>query len=129
LSDPNAGAIHILRKSVPWVRLLSVVGFIFVGLFALLGLAAWRGMLNEHDSQHPIGAVIFCAVTMIMLLVPSLYLHQSVGRMSVFLAQGHTVQLEAVLETQRKFWQFAGGIALLWLICLAIGVIGIVAGL
>ena len=32
--------------------------------------------------------------------------------MSIFLAQGHIVQLEAVLEAQRKFWRFVGAMAL-----------------
>jgi hypothetical protein len=65
----------------------------------------------------------------IAVFVPSLYLHQSVGRIAIFLAQGHIVQLEAVLDAQRKFWRFAGTVALVWLACLTIGVIGIMAGL
>jgi hypothetical protein len=95
----------------------------------MLGLALWTGTLTEGNSGHLIAELIFCAVVAIGVFVPSLYLHKSVGHMSIFLAQGHIVQLESVLESQRKFWRFAGTVALVWLICLAVSVIGIMARL
>jgi hypothetical protein len=60
----------------------------------------------------------------IVFLVPSLYLNKYANRISVFVAQGHNVQLEAALEAQRKFWKFTGFFALL-----SLGFLALSAGL
>jgi hypothetical protein len=68
-----------------------------------------------------------------LYLVPSLQLRKYARRIDLFVAQGHTVQLEAALEAQRAFWRFAGifviasaGTAAL--VLAAAMIVGIVAG-
>ena len=62
--------------------------------------------------------------------MPALYLHKSARRIKIFMAQGHTVQLESVLEAQRGFWRFLGLLALaMGLILVAAIVIGVLASL
>lgn len=120
MSDPNSGLVHIVRRSLLWVRLLSIAGFVSVGLAALLCIV---GPGREYE------VLIACVLFMVFSFVPSLHLYKTSRRMSIFVAQGHTVQLEAVLEAERKFWRFVGVTALVWLICAAIAVVGMVAGL
>ena len=110
MSDPNAGVIQILRRTLPWVRLLSFVGFISVGCFGLLGAVSWVGLSSV--GRVPIEALVVYPVLMVLSFVPSFYLHKCARRISTFVAQGHTAQLEAVLEAQRSFWKFLGALVL-----------------
>jgi len=116
VSDPNAGVVLILRQTLPWVRLLSVLGFVSVGCFALLGAVAWTGisaMSAGRPDRIPVEALVVYPVLMVASFVPSFYLHKCARRMGEFVAQGHTAQLEAFLEAQRALWRFLGGLALL----------------
>ena len=103
MSDPNAGIIKILSRTLPWVRLLSVIGFISVGCFALLGAISWVGISTERVEQVPLQALVAYPILMVLAFVPAFYLHKCARRMRTFVAQGHMVQLEAVLEAQRAF--------------------------
>jgi hypothetical protein len=127
LSDPNAGVIKILSKTLPWVRLLSIAGFLSVALFALLGAVSWAGISTERVGQVPVQALIVYPILMLLSFVPAFYLHKCARRMRTFVAQGHTVQLEGVLEAQRAFWKFLGGLVLamgiLLMVAMAIGVL------
>ncbi len=63
-------------------------------------------------------------------LVPAVQLHKCARKMGIFVAQGHTVQLEEVLEAQRGFWMFLGAIAILvGLVLLGAIAVGVLAAL
>lgn len=130
MSDPNAGVIGILRRTLPWVRLLSIFGFMAVALFAILGAVSWVGISTERVEQIPLQALIVYPILMVLSFVPAFYLHKCARKMHIFVAQGHMVQLEAVLEAQRGFWKFLGSLVLaMGVILLAAMVIGVLAAL
>jgi hypothetical protein len=130
LSDPNAGLISSLRKTLPWVRFLSIVGFLLVGLFGLLAAVSWMGQAGGQNSAISGQALFVYPFMMIFTLVPAVQLHKCAQKMTIFVAQGHTVQLEEVLEAQRGFWIFLGVIALVnGLALLAAIAIGVLAAL
>jgi hypothetical protein len=119
LIDPNAGTIHVLQRTQPWVRLASVIGFLLAAVMALIAFdGTVGGLTSRRFETAPFLLLDF--VFSVVFLVPSLYLHKYASRISVFVAQGHNVQLEAALEAQRKFWKFTGLCALLSLILLAL---------
>jgi hypothetical protein len=129
LSDPNAGVIQILRKTLLWVWLLSIVGFVTAVLVALLGVASWVGISTNRVDAVPLAALIAYPLLIVLYLFPSYYLHKYSRRIRVFVAQGHTVQLEAALDAQRAFWRFIGVIVLLVVGCTAAAVVvGMVIG-
>lgn len=130
MSDPNAGVIGILRRTLPWVRLLSIFGFLAVALFAVLGVVSFMGISSERVESIPHQALFVYPILMALSFVPAFYLHKSARKMSMFVAQGHMVQLEAVLEAQRGLWKFLGSLVLaMGVILLAAMVIGVVAAL
>ncbi len=130
MSDPNAGAIGILRKTLPWVHLLSIFGFLAVGLFAVLAVVSWVGIWTERVEQTSVQALIMFPILMVLSFVPAFYLHKSARRMKTFVAQGHMVQLEAVLEAQRGFWKVLGALVLaIGLFLLAAMAVGVLAAL
>jgi hypothetical protein len=108
LNDPNAGVVLILRKTQPWVRLVSICGFISVALIAVFGAVSWIGMSAERVEHAPLVALLIYPVMLVMYLIPSLQLLKYSRRIGTFVAQGHTVQLEAALDAQRAFWRFIG---------------------
>ena len=115
--DPNAGMIHVLRGTRPWVRLASIIGFVLAAVMGFLGFdATVRGLTSVRFQGGPFFLLYF--VFSVGFLILSLYLHRYASRISVFLAQGHSVQLEGALEAQRKFWKFTGLFALLSLVLL-----------
>jgi hypothetical protein len=119
LIDPNAGTIQILQRTQPWVRLASFAGFLLAALMAFLAIDGIQGGLVSHRFETA-PFLLLELVFSFVFLVPSLYLNKYANRISVFVAQGHNVQLEAALEAQRKFWKFAGLFALLSLSLLAL---------
>ena len=132
MSDPNAGLILILRKTLPWVRVLSIFGFVLVACFAVLGAVSVIGVIERVDSM-PIAAVVVYPAAVVLFLIPSLYLHKYGRRIGTFVAQGHTAQLEAALEEERRFWRFMGILALTAAVLalttlVAAMVIGVLAG-
>lgn len=132
MSDPNAGLVQILRRTLPWVRLVSIVGFVLVAVLGLLAVVSWMNLANERARGVPAEALMVYPVAMVLLLVPSVYLDKYARRVATFIAQGHTVQLEGALEVQRGFWRFVGsvmalGAALLALIFIGAMVIGLLA--
>ena len=130
MTDPNAGLVTILRKTLPWIRLLYAFGYLTAGLLTLLCVASWAGIASDRVERLPLQALIIYPLLIVISLVPALYLHKSARRIQIFMAQGHTVQLESVLEAQRGLWRFLGLVALLMLvILLGVIVIGVLASL
>jgi hypothetical protein len=122
LVDPYSGAVQVLNKTQPWVRLASLVGFLLSALMAFLGFDGTVGGMAAHQFDTAPFVLVDFALAMVFLVL-SLYLTKYANRIRVFVAQGHNVQLEAALEAQRKFWKFSGLFALasLALLTLAAG--------
>lgn len=117
--DPNAGTIRVLRRTQPWVRLASGVGFLLAALMAFLGVdGAVGGLRSQRFDGVPFLLLEF--LFSFGFLVPSLYLLKFASRIGAFVAQGHTVDLDSALESQRKFWKFTGLFVLLSVILLAL---------
>ena len=112
MSDPTAGLVTILRRTLPWIRLLSLAGFIAIGFLALLGGMSWATIASTGKGQIPVQSLVTYPVLMLFAFLPAWFLHKCVRRIKVFVAQGHIVQLEAVLEAQRTVWKFGGVLAL-----------------
>jgi hypothetical protein len=108
MGDPNAGLVQILRRTLPWIRVVSAAGFIMVSILALLAVVSWINLTGEQAHGIPPEALIVYPVSMALVLVPSIYLYKYGRRVETFIAQGHTVQLESALEVQRGFWRFVG---------------------
>jgi hypothetical protein len=125
--------VRILRKTQPWVTLVSNFGLVCAGLIGVTGAVTVTGMAGNRVERTHIAAWLLYPALVALYLVPSLQLRKYARRIDLFVAQGHTVQLEAALEAQRAFWRFAGifviasaGTAAL--VLAAAMIVGIVAG-
>jgi hypothetical protein len=133
LNDPNAGVIAILQRTQPWVRLVSSFGFLCAALIGLLGAASLAGISTDRVEQGPVAAWFLYPVLLVLYVIPSFHLFKYARRIDTFVAQGHTVQLEAALEAQRVFWRFVGTVVVISagaavLVLAAAMIVGIMAG-
>jgi len=126
MGDPNAGVIFILRRTRPWVRLVSIIGFLSVVLMMVVGLGG--GLVGiTAERTHPLVLLAY-PLFALLYFFPSLYLYKYSRRIGAFVAQGHQAQLESALEAQRAFWQFVGIVTLVGMVvvlCLLIAAIAV----
>jgi hypothetical protein len=121
------GIPGVLAGTQPWVRLMSILGFISAGLMILSGV----GMLIFGMAQLGGGAEAFAIGIIyplfgILYMVPSLYLFRYATRIAEYLRGNQEIQLELALDSQRSFWKFVG---ILSVIGIAIAILGIVAAI
>ena len=113
--------IDHLRATKPWVRLISVVMFIFVGLtflggiFMIFGSAAAGGMRGAGAVSPIVG--IFYFIFGGLYLIPAYFLHQYASSINDLLRGGGDVAMETALGSQKSFWKFSGILTLI-VICL-----------
>lgn len=114
--------IEHLRATKPWVRLISVVMFIFVGLmflgglFMIFGAAASGGAMRGAAGVGPVVG-IFYFIFGALYLIPAYFLHQYASSINELLRGGGDVAMENALGSQKSFWRFSGILTLI-IICI-----------
>ena len=106
----SEGMLEALRATRPWVKFLSIVGFVICALLVLVSLALMGGMGAGRDS-YPAGfGVGFGIVYLLMVLLyffPCLYLLHYANAIARIPADGQRA-LEEALVKQKTFWKFIG---------------------
>lgn len=98
-----------LAGTKPWVRLLSIVGFIAAGFMIVVGVLGAVFGTTFGDMPPGMSAVFLIYPLMgVLYLVPSLYLFRYASRIDDYIRGGEDVQLELALGAQRSFWRFMG---------------------
>jgi hypothetical protein len=131
----TANMVQSLRQTKPWVRLLSIVGFLATGFMLLAGLFMLvAGAMSQSlvGRASPFGAVggvllgVLYALLALLYLFPSLFLFRYASAIARML-NGETVGgMEAALEQQKSFWRFMGIMTLI-VLCLYAVMLAIVA--
>ena len=112
---------YLLAQTRPWVRCISVLGFLAAGagiIFALLGSS--RG----GDAAE---LAILIAVYLLMFMIPSVLLWKYANRISDFLHGRTPGEFSAALVAQRSYWRYLGILAVI--IIAIYGMVFLVAGL
>lgn len=102
--------VSILRQTQPWVRFLSVLGFIFSTLMVLVGTIGFAAMTFAGAGAGPIErSVLLMYIPMgVLYFFPSLFLFRYASRINALWANRSVRQLEDALEAQKSFWKFVG---------------------
>jgi hypothetical protein len=115
----------ILRATKPWVRFMSILGFILVGFIVIAGFALIAiGMMTSDDGALVSGAVY--PLLGLLYAFPSLYLFRYASRIGDFLRDGHVEQLNAALTAQKSFWKFVGILTIVMLVIYALLLVGLI---
>lgn len=102
--------LAMLRQTQPWVRFLSVLGFICSALMALVGIIGFAVTMFATGNMGPVEGFVVLVYLPIaaVYFVPSLFLFRYASRISALWATHSVRQLEDALEAQKSFWKFAG---------------------
>jgi hypothetical protein len=111
--------VEHLRATKPWVRFISIIMFIMVGLTFLGGLvmmfmpspAGMRGF-----GFGPLVGIIYIIMG-VLYLAPAYFLHQYASSIGDFVQNGGDSALETALGSQKSFWRFVGILTLV-VICI-----------
>ena len=107
--------VEAMRRTRPWVLFIAIVGFVFGGLSLLVTLFA----LADDGSNS--GAVTLAyALATALYLIPAIALYRYGSAISRMLHGGGVPELEGAVETQRSFWQVAGVLTIVGVICMVI---------
>ena len=142
--SPSGGAaeavspstIAILSATKPWVRFMSVLMWIGVGLMLLVG--AGMGVVSvigasKSVSSGPFGGKemiflsVFYGVLSFIYIFPAIKLWKYANRIGSLGATRSVTDLDAALNEQRSFWKFVGIMTIIMISLYLVAIIGFVA--
>jgi len=126
LNVDNNDVQHLLAPLLatkPWVRLCSIIGFIFSALTILGALGFMAG--GEALAGVPYGAAIgfFYLLFGILYFMPSLYLFKYASAIANAESSQSMVDVAEALRYQKSFWKFAGIVALVLTVVMVLGIV------
>ena len=140
MAAPNAklGAIteemvNALRGTKGWVLLIGILMFIGAAfmVIAALGMilggaamgAAGQGIPTGMLAGMGVGYLVFA----MLYIFPATYLVKYSSAIGRLVSDGRPVDMEAALDQQRKFWKFAGVLALISIVLAVVGIVAAIA--
>lgn len=102
-----------LQATKPWVRLMSIILFISVGLMILVGVVMM--FMPATPGMGGIGPLIGILYILLsgLYIVPGIFLHRYASSIGDLLEGGGDVAMEAALGSQKSFWRFVGIVTLI----------------
>ena len=124
--------VEMLRQTKPWVRFVSVLGFIAAVLFILGGIFTLITIsVGAGTGLSPLEVVGFLAVYVtlgLLYLPPSVFLFRYASRIADLMADRRVDNLERALQAQKSFWRFIGIMILvvmaIYALIIVLGVVG-----
>jgi magnesium-transporting ATPase (P-type) len=115
--------VFYLRGTSPWLRFIGIVGFIFLGLSAIVFLVviiAFRNDVSSIPGFATVGSSVFLVIMLISLILcffPTYFLFQVGRKIRLYIHSGDASQLELAFKNNKSLWTFMG---VLTIICLAV---------
>jgi len=121
------GIVEQLKKTRPWVLLISILGFIFTALMAIgtLGIffgggaaifSGSPGMQGMGPGAMIMGMGFMYLLMTILYFFISLKLYKFADGIKKFIATGTSQDMEFALKQQASFWKIVGILTLITLI-------------
>jgi hypothetical protein len=101
-----------LRQTRPWIRFLATLGFVYIGLFVLIGVGFVVTILltsSFGDEQLPFVGIGFVYLVIAAIgFLPVRFLHRYAVSLKRLLNEGGTQTFEDAIRHQKSFWKFVG---------------------
>ena len=140
MAAPNAklGAIteemvNALRGTKGWVLLIGILMFIGAAfmVIAALGMILGGAAMGAAGQGMPTGMLTAMGVVYLLMaflyIFPATYLVKYSSAIGRLVSDGRPVDMEAALDQQRKFWKFAGVLALISIVLMVLGMAAAIA--
>jgi len=132
----SPSTISALVGTKPWVRFLSIMLWIGIGLMllgaAFIAIASATG-LPGSSGRNPLGGPEMILITVIYAVLALIYIYPAIklwaygSRIGALSVTRSLADLDAALTEQRRFWKFAGIIMIILICTYIIMFIGIFA--
>ena len=118
-----------LRQTKPWVMLVSVIGFIYIGISVFFSVVAMFIFSQFNDTGSFVSSSMLVVMNILMGILyffSSLFLFKFASSIGRLLDGGGATEMEEALSNQKSFWKFVG---ILVIIAIILGVLGVVAAI
>lgn len=116
-----------LKNTKPWVRLMSVLGYIGAALMLIISIFAFLGgafVKELSGGEFPVAALGFVYLLMAFLsIAPSLYLWRYATAIGVLLDSRRPRDLETALGYQKSYWRFIGIMVAVLMVIYALAIV------
>jgi hypothetical protein len=121
-SDKNGtvsdGALELLRRTIPWMKFVAIMGFIASGAYVI------RALVEGGNAYRGGGAVIAAGlITGVLIFFPNLFLFQYASNLSYFVDSRQPFDLEMAFARQRTLYLYTG---ILFIVVIALVIIAAV---
>ena len=119
-------AIETLNKTVPWIKFLSIMGFILCGFMVIFALVLLlSGGIYGKTYGAGMGSSVFLVylVLAIVIYFPNSYLYHYAGNLRKFFNSKDASTLETAFKLQKQYWMFMGVLVIIYLSFFAIAMI------
>lgn len=126
--EVSGEVVGILRSTKPWVRFLSVLGFLGLALLVLGCLAIMVlpvGPMGSMPLGPRVGAAFVYLLVGLIQFPAVLFLHRYAGRIASLATSGAPIDLEDALRAQKSFWKYVGILTLVMMILYALVLVGL----
>lgn len=110
----TSGSKAFLNETAGWAKFLSIVGFVFIGLMAAIGLFAGSFISDLMEAQTGMsmtgGAFLtgFYLLMAVLYFFPVYYLFQFSSKMKAALAQQSAELLQQAFQNLKSHYKFMG---------------------
>ena len=118
-----------LRQTKPWVKFISILGFISIGFVVIAGAVNMFAFSKVSSGITPIPIAFMGVFNMlfgVLYFFPSLFLYRFSSSIGRLLEGGGPGEMEEALSNQKSFWKFVG---ILTLIMFGFALIGLAAAI
>jgi len=122
-ADVPRSVVGLLAATRPWVKLLSVLFFVFLGV-AVLMMIVMSMVVPAGVGQAKLLPFIPVVVVMLLYIPPALYLWRYARGIQRLLDGGGQGALEEALSNQKSFWKFSGILGLVMVGIYALVLVG-----
>ena len=118
-------AIQHLRASTPWMKFLSIMGFLLAGIMLIFTIIMLIGSM--HAAGLAIVAIIYLIITLLIFLV-NMFLYKYASGISDFVISNNPALLERAFSMQKKFWTIKGIMIIAYLVLVVVMMIAAASG-
>lgn len=122
----SALSIEFLGDASPWMKFISILGFIFSGLMVIIAFASLA--MPSVNSIGFLSFIIYLIAGIVMIL-PNIYLFNYAKKINQYIESDDTDKIETAFEMQKKYWQYVGICAIIYLAIISIVVLAGILGI
>ncbi len=117
---------NIMAETRPWVLFVAVMGFIYAGVWAIVGFVAFVQGIRS-GAAYEVSYGLTTLILAVLWMYPASLLVTYSNRVGAFLYRRNPEMLKLALRAQKRFWAFVGTLLIAVLVFLVVLVVYLIA--